>query len=314
MNRGSKRFPVVTLGATLRVARAAIAVAPLAAALGGACRREPPLLPATRADGQWIWSATDLARWRQARATRPALRPGVWTSTVWWQGNATGGAVRQRLALSPAMVAGAPMAVLVRFDDRLHAAWLAAGDGAAGDSAIAAGLDARLAELLRVVGATGADVREVQLDYDCPVRRLARWAAVVARLRRGALAGREVWITSLPSHVAQRDYGAHFRGVVSGHILQVFDTGVEPSPAAADRLVAALDRAGLPYRLGVGAFERVVPAGGTPAANPGGAPHLTRHRAWFALAPHFARSPAYRGLWVFPGEQPWEPLAAPSSR
>ena len=259
------------------------------------------LLPATRADGQWVWSTADLALWRRALATRPTVRPGVWVSTVWWEGGATGG-VQQRLALSPRPLAPAPIAVVVRFDDRMHAAWLAAPD-----SVIAAQLDARVAQLLRLVAATGADVREVQLDYDCPVRRLARWAAVVRRLHAGALAGREVWVTSLVAHVAQPEYGTHFRGVVSGHIVQLFDTGDEPSPAAAARLAAQLDRAALPYRVGLGAFERVLRSGD-------GSTRLTHHRAWFALVPALARSRSYRGLWVFPGGQPWTPLVvSPSS-
>ena len=274
----------------------------IVAVLGvGACRREPAPLPATRADGQWIWSPADLARWRQAHARHPALLPGVWVSTIWWERDGA----RQQLALSPRPLAGQPLAVVVRFDDRMHAAWLAAGDGAAGDSVVAAQLDARLTELLRLVRATGADVREVQLDYECPVRRLARWAAVVRRLHAGALAGQEVWVTSLVAHVGRRDYGEHFRGVVSGHIVQLFDTGDEPSSAAAARLAAALDRARLPFRVGLGAFERVVPAGNGDA-------RLTHHRAWFALAPSLARSAWYRGLWVFPGGQPWESLVVSS--
>ena len=266
------------------------------------CRPDAPLLPATRADGQWIWSPADLARWRDAHATRPALRPGVWTSTVWWEGGA-GGGVRQRLALSPRPLAGIPIAVVVRFDDRMHAAWLAASD-----SVIATQLDARLAELLRLVAAAGAKVGEVQLDYDCPVRRLPRWAIVLRRVHAGALASRELWVTSLITHVAQRDYGAHLRGVVSGHIVQLFDVNVgrdddAPSAATIARLTANLERAALPFRLGLGAFERVIPTatGGT---------RLTHHRAWFAVAPALARSPWYRGLWVFPGEQSWTSLVA----
>ncbi|HEY0777486.1 MAG TPA: hypothetical protein VGD56_05915 [Gemmatirosa sp.] len=255
------------------------------------------MLPATAADGQWVWSTADVALWRGAHAARPALRPGVWVSTVWWAGGAAGG-VQQRLALSPAPFTGARLAVVVRFDDRMHAAWLAASD-----SVIAAQLDARLATLLRLVAGTGARVTEVQLDYDCPVRRLARWAAVVRQVHAGALAGREVWVTSLVAHVAQREYGAQFRGVVSGHIVQLFDTGDEPSPAAATRLAAQLDRVALPYRVGLGAFERVLPSGD-------GRTRLTHHRAWFALAPELARSPWYRGLWVFPGGQPWTSLVA----
>ncbi len=296
-----KRFRL-TRGPLWRGVTAGVA----AAAVGTiACRRvaspaDVALLPATRADGQWVWNTADLALWRRARATHPALRPGVWVSTVWWEGGATGG-VQQRLALSPRPAAGAPLAIVVRFDDRMHAAWLAAPD-----SVIAARLDARLDTLLRLVAATGADAHEVQLDYDCPVRRLARWAAVVRRLHAGALAGREVWVTSLVAHVAQREYGDHFRGVVSGHIVQLFDTGDEPSRAATAHLAAQLDRAALPYRVGLGAFERVL-------RSPDRRTRLTRHRAWFALAPALARSPWYRGLWVFPGGQPWTTLVVSPS-
>lgn len=280
------------------------------------CRHEPPLLPATRADGQWIWSAPDQARWQAAARTRPALRPGLWVSTLWWEA----GAVHQRLARSPAPFAptrtsgatGVPLAIVVRLDDRFHAAW-----AAAPDSAIGAQLDDRLRELLRLVEATGARVREVQLDYDCPVRRLARWAAVVRQLHAGALTGRELWITSLVAHVAQPTYGAQFRGAVSGHIVQLFDVfgpggadaRIAPTPAAADHLRTALERAHLPFRLGLGAFERVLPA---PVTQTSGTARLTQHRGWFALAPQLARSASYRGLWIFPGGQPWESLVQPT--
>jgi hypothetical protein len=135
---------------------------------------------------------------------------------------------------------------------------------------------------------------EVQLDYDCPTRRLERWAGVVRRLSGGALAGRTVWVTSIPAHVAVQGYGRHFQGAAAGHILQVFDTGDPYSPEAASRLDRQLARHELPFRLGVGAFERELAPG-----------RLTDHRRWFEAVPRLARNPWFRGVWVFPAGRAW---------
>ena len=243
---------------------------------------------AERADGQWVWSAADAARFAEARRAEPALVPGVWVATVAFDGDS----VTQRLALSPAVARGAPVAAVVRFDDAFHRAW-----DAMDDRALAAALGARLGGLLAVLDASGARVTEVQLDYDCPERRLARWAAVVRALGRGSLAGRPLWITSLPAHVRHADYGTLFRGAVAGHVVQVFDTGDRFDGAALGTLAESLDARALPFRLGVGAFERATRRGPTVAR--------TSHRAWFAAAPRLARSRWYRGTWVFPAGERW---------
>jgi hypothetical protein len=138
---------------------------------------------------------------------------------------------------------------------------------------------------------------EVQLDYDCPERLLRRWGAVTAILSRGALAGRSVWITSLISHVRHADYGDLFRANVAGHILQVFDTGDRMSVPYARRIERLVSRHRMPFRLGIGAFERRLANGET-----------TDHQAWFE-APHVMRgSQWFRGVWVFPGGAPWAHL------
>ena len=55
---------------------------------------------------------------------------------------------------------------------------------------------------------------------------LPRWASTLGYLSAHALHGVELWITSLPVHVQQGNYSALMRGVVIGHIIQVFDTGL----------------------------------------------------------------------------------------
>src|SRR6185312_15286808 len=80
---------------------------------------DSPLVRADAADGQWIWSTADAARFAESRRTLPALVPGVWVATVAFARDS----VTQRLALSPAAGQGAPIAAVVRFDDAFHAAW-----------------------------------------------------------------------------------------------------------------------------------------------------------------------------------------------
>ncbi len=169
------------------------------------------------------------------------------------------------------------------------------------DAGVAASIDARLRKLMDPVLRTGVDVTEVQLDYDCPVRLLRRWASVVGILSGGALAGRTLWITSLVDHVRQPDYGDLFRGRVAGHILQVFDTGDQVLSDSPARVGLLADQQRMPFRLGLGAFERRLPGG-----------RRTDHRAWFDAVRPMARSPWFRGVWVFPAGQPWVPLVRAS--
>jgi hypothetical protein len=137
----------------------------------------------------------------------------------------------------------------------------------------------------------------VQLDYDCPERLLPRWAAVVRTLSRDALSGRTVWLTSLVAHVRHRNYGDLFRDNVAGHIVQVFDTGDRMSVPYARQLERLVTRHRMPFRLGLGAFERRLANGAT-----------THHRAWFAAVRIVNGSPWFRGVWVFPGGSQWAPL------
>jgi hypothetical protein len=53
----------------------------------------------------------------------------------------------------------------------------------------------------------------------------------------------------------------------------------------------------MPFRLGVGAFERQLANGRT-----------TDHRAWFGATHVMIESPWYRGVWVFPGGTSWVSL------
>jgi hypothetical protein len=245
--------------------------------LAWACQGpQPPL-----AWGQWIWTAQDVAVFEQSRAVLPDLRPAVWIGTVHFEQ----GQLQTRLGQDPLSVQG-ERAVLIRLDDDLHAAW-----DALPEAELARQLDERLGRLMALLRARGVEPVEVQLDYDCPVRRLSAWASVLRVLTSGSLAGERVWITSLVAHLREPRYGAWLRGVVHGHVLQVFDTGDD---ALASREVGALaSRAGLPYRMGLGAFER-----------PG-----TAHALWFETLEQTCMRPTCDGAWVFPAGRVWSPLA-----
>lgn len=243
---------------------------------------------------QWIWSKTDWEVFAATRKRVPDLREAIWVSTLMFED----GKVVQRLALPPAASSTRQeVAIVVRLDDSLHSAW-----EQYDDRTLAALLGARLTVLLNHVAAAGVHAPEVQLDYDCPVRHLKRWARVVGQLSRGPLAGRSIWITSLVSHVHGTGYGDLFRGAIAGHILQVFDTGGDAMPPDAGSLVALLTAERLPFRLGVAAFERVLPG-----------ERRTAHRRWFADLPIVARSPWYAGLCVFPAGRPWAHLLETAS-
>ncbi len=146
--------------------------------------------------------------------------------------------------------------------------------------------------VLRSRGGSAA-VHTVQLDYDAPQRALPAWAGSVRFLTSHALSRDSVWVTSIIAHLREPAYGDLFRDVVCGHVLQVFDTGEEATAAKVSEAVRLAGRAGIPFRLGLGAFERQTRGG------------LTEHRAWFATVPHFAAIEGYRGLWIFPAGHRW---------
>lgn len=237
-------------------------------------------------DGQWLWSRADEPVYLDARRSEAGLRPGIWVSSISF--DTTERRLVQRLALPPTLVPG-PIAVVIRFEDGMHQAW-----GRVDDAALADSIDAVVGRVLRLVHGSGASVAEVQLDYDCPVRRLSRWARVVSTMADGALRNEEVWVTSLVTHLREPSYGGLFRGHVTGHIVQVFDTGEDPSPARVSELERLLARQRLPFRFGVGAFERRLSPDST-----------TDHIGWFAARARLAALPLYRGLWVFPAGRSW---------
>jgi hypothetical protein len=240
-------------------------------------------------NGQWVWNAADRDGFATVQRERPDLVPAIWVATIDWRD----GAVALRKANPPTYVrAAGGVAVVVRFDDRFHAAWDTDAEQ------LAAQVAAQLSALLARCEQLGVRPLEIQLDYDAPVRRLQQWSALVRRLHDGALAGRTVWITSLPSHMAEPRYGAWMRGVVDGHILQLFDTGSRFSRDAGERVARQAAAQQLPFRVGVGTFERRSPGAAVPA---------TDHEAWIAALPLFARQPGFGGVWVFPAGMGWSP-------
>ncbi|MDZ7629923.1 MAG: hypothetical protein U5K74_00860 [Gemmatimonadaceae bacterium] len=125
--------------------------------------------------------------------------------------------------------------------------------------------------------------------------RSRAWAGdgAIAAVVGHSLAQDSVWVTSIIAHLREPSYGALFRGAVRGHVLQVFDTGEEASEVRIAEAVRVVRRAGLPFRVGLGAFERETKRG------------RTEHRAWFSAVPRFARVDGYLGVWVFPAGQRW---------
>ena len=239
--------------------------------------------------GQWIWSARDSATFLDASKTIDSIVPTVWIGSV---GAARNGSSRVRLALSPRIAGTARVAAVIRFDDDFTGLWQNQSD-----SEVAASVGSAVKAILSVATGAGVTITEVQLDYDCPERLLPRWAAVVQGLSRGALAGQTVWLTSLVAHVKQSEYGDLFRGSVAGHLVQVVDTGDRMSVPYARQLERMVTRHRMPFRLGVGAFERQLQNGTT-----------TNHREWFGAARLMAGSEWFRGVWVFPGGSPWAAL------
>jgi len=226
--------------------------------------------------GQWVWSRRDLRVLEQARRVRPDLAAAVSIAELHWDG-----AVRTTLRLPPE-VAGPPAMLAIRLDDSFHRAPA---------QATGSQLEQALGRILAAAGPRHAKT-PVELDYDAPVARLGDYAAWLDVCRTGALRGRELWITSLPSHLDAPDFRALFTARVDGHVPQVFDTGAPWSPARAERLAAGIERAGLPFALGLGGFDRTD----------------TDHAAWLAAVPRLAALPTFRGTWFFPAGFDCTPL------
>jgi hypothetical protein len=253
----------------------------------------PLVAGSTRSDtadalGQWIWSRTDSSTFVQARDRFPALVPTVWIGTI---SSSKDGRIRSQLALSPRVAGARSAGVVIRFENSFTTAW------AASDSAVANAVLLSVRSFVAAAVASGVEIVELQLDYDCPERLLSRWAVVVGRLSRDPTLGLPVWITSLVTHVRHPRYGDLFRTAAQGHIVQVFDTGDRMSPSYARTIERLATSHRVPFRLGVAAFERDLASGRT-----------TEHRSWFAAAPVLAESEWYRGLWVFPGGRSWAEL------
>jgi hypothetical protein len=227
--------------------------------------------------GQWVWTRTDAELHAQA-AKRRSIAAAVFVATV----TAEGDRLRLRRALSPRVTEAG--AIVVRLEDSVHGLW-----PEREPHEVAAELATMLAGVLAEAEATGADIEEVQLDYDAPVRRLGAWSAVVRELSGGPLKHVRVWVTSIPAHLADPHYGTRFAGAIEGHILQLFDTGLHCTATEARVLARQVEQRGLPYRIGLGAFER-------------GA--ATEHGCWFRRWRQVA-GPRFAGLWVFPAGNPY---------
>lgn len=225
--------------------------------------------------GQWVWTRTD------AELLSEQTTAGIFVGTV----EASRG-LRWRRGLSPSLpLVSSERAAVIRFDDSLHGHW----DEPNFEADLTRQLEGIVGEL--------DHVEEVQLDYDAPSRRIPRWGALVRRWSKGPLAGHAVWVTSIPAHLTDPwAYRRAFEGAVHGHILQVFDTGLSCTPEHVERLSRQAATAALPYRVGVGAFERG---------------EHTDHGCWFRQWRHLGHDPAFDGLWVFPAGHAYRHLIAP---
>lgn len=266
----------------------------LAAALAPVGRAEPgrasSVPQATITAGAWIWTHPDARLLETAREAEPELRAAVHVATI--ERRADGRHVIRR-ALAPDVAGGGrEVAVVVRFDDSVHADW-----NTDSDADVTKAIAPLLSRILDEVDATGVRAGEIQLDYDAPVRALPSWAAVVRSLASGPLSGRDVWVTSLPVHLAAVEYGTMFRGAAVGHIIQLFDTSLSCTTEHSANLAMKLAATGLPFRIGLGGFER--------AARPGA------HQCWQTEAAGWRALPGYAGIWVFPAEHDIRRALAP---
>lgn len=252
----------------------------------------PPSLPSAspaRQLGQWVWTTRDAERFDAAQTADDALVPALLIGSV----RRESGQLRMRRGITPEATGARRIAAVVRLEDSVHPA-LTSGKA----KPFAQGLEAMLSPLLLDVSRSGVELAELQLDYDVPVSKLELWADALRELRKGPLGYVSLWITSIPSHVASPGYGEHFHGVVDGTILQLFDTGLPCTGLNQRKLASRLTHHGLPFRIGVGAFERAPSAQSDtlPAAK-------SDHGCWLRRSVSFREDPLYRGTWVFAANQ-----------
>lgn len=260
---------------------------------GAGCERTRPRDVEAASVGQWVWTRADAERFVESAAALPGLEAAVFIGSV--ECDATTRQLEARAGLAASVVSAPHPTAVIRLEDGL--------DQCRGVSDASAAFNASLDSVVAVLRQRGGRVAydAVQLDYDAPERALPAWAASVTHLRRGSLRGDSVWVTSLITHVRRPEYGALFRDVVSGHVLQVFDTGEAATEALVSQAVRSTQRARVPFRLGLGAFERDTRRG------------RTEHRAWFGAVRRFAGVEGYRGIWVFPAGQRWVSIFRESS-
>ncbi len=252
------------------------------------CSREQA--PASQLLGQWVWTSRDSALFIESRVARPELRAAIWVATLSRRGDALVTSLGR--PIDATMGEGAE--AVIRIDDSFSSLWETVPEDTLADRV--AQRIARILPLIDPAPGSGEPARTIQLDYDAPVARLGEYARLIARLRSprdGVLHARSFWVTSLVAHLADPQYGARLRPWVDGHILQLFDTGDRYDARAQRRVLARLASARLPFRLGLGSFERRLSTG------------ITTHRAWFAIIPDASRSRWYRGCWIFPAGRPY---------
>lgn len=280
---------------SLRWAGLLIALGALPAPLALRAREAPEPPPSLQSGapvgqlGQWVWTTRDAERFDAARAADDTLVPALLVGSV----RRENGQLRMRRGITPEATGTRRIAAVVRLEDSVHPE-LTRGSA----KPFAERLEALLSPLLLDVSRSGVELVELQLDYDVPVSKLELWAHALRELRKGPFGYISLWITSIPSHVSSPGYGEHLNGVVDGTILQLFDTGLACTGLNQRKLASQLTKHGLPFRIGVGAFERARAAGSDalPAAT-------SDHGCWLERSVSFREDPMYRGTWVFAANQ-----------
>ena len=245
--------------------------------------------------GQWIWTRHDWAPFEKARVGRPDLVAAMHIATLSW--DAAKQDFKVDLALSPTWHQASGKNVVVRIDDKLHFGWRSSET-----AVIARALDRKIRRLKSFMTSSGTDVAW-QLDYDAPVAALEKWAEALAFLHgpSGALYKHNLWITTLVSHILDHSFEPSMRGIIQGHILQIFDTGDDLSKAQLQAVETRLSVSRIPFAMGIAAFRRVNNHANEPTND------FDTQMEWVTKLSHQTN---FRGTWVFPAGQNWSIWAA----